>query len=219
MAKKTHTGPNDFKKYRDNRKKTEAFLNKVQRKSISNYKKATRKKEAARKKRMNAYRREAEKERAARAKAEAKRVSEPVTEEEAQAGGCALLIIFGLILLAILFFVIGPKGLLIIFGIAIAIFIIYFIHVIKMPRDLTQEEIEELQRHLTNIDVYKNIANTSTDPYAVQCAMDELISSIDFIMSYEEDELHQAGMSKAKLPEQRAFIVQHYDDMIAQANE
>ena len=84
---------------------------------------------------------------------------------------------------------------------------------------LSQAEIDELQRHLSNIDVYKDIANNSSDAYAVQYAMDELLKSIDFIMSYDEEELHAAGMSKVKLPTQRAFIVQHYDDMIEQAKE
>ena len=46
---------------------------------------------------------------------------------------------------------------------------------------------------MANIDVYKNVANTSSDAYAVQCAMDELLRAIDFIMSYGEEELHLAG--------------------------
>lgn len=84
---------------------------------------------------------------------------------------------------------------------------------------LSQTEIDELRRHLTNIDVYKDVANNSSDPYAVQCAMDELLRSIDFIMGYDEEDLHLAGMSKEKLPAQRTFIIKHYDDMIAQARE
>lgn len=84
---------------------------------------------------------------------------------------------------------------------------------------LSQAEIDELQRHLSNIDVYKDVANNSSDAYAVQCAMDELLKSIDFIMTYDEEDLHIAGMSKVKLPAQREFIVQHYDDMIEQAKE
>lgn len=89
----------------------------------------------------------------------------------------------------------------------------------RASNSLSQAEIDELQRHLANIDVYKDVANNSSDAYAVQCAMDELLKSIDFIMGYDEEDLHIAGMSKTKLPAQRAFIVQHYDDMIEQARE
>ena len=84
---------------------------------------------------------------------------------------------------------------------------------------LSQNEIDELQRHLTNIDVYKDVANNSSDVSAVKHAMDELLKSIDFIMTYNEEELRIAGMTKEKLPAQRAFIVQHYDDVIKQAHE
>lgn len=84
---------------------------------------------------------------------------------------------------------------------------------------LSQNEIDELQRHLANIDVYQDVANNSSDVSAVKHAMDELLKSIDFIMTYSEEELRIAGMTKEKLPAQRAFIVQHYDDVIKQAHE
>ena len=53
--------PKTFKKYEDNRKRTERFLNKVHRKSVSDWKKASRQREAARNKRLREYKREKEK--------------------------------------------------------------------------------------------------------------------------------------------------------------
>ncbi|MBR2743169.1 MAG: hypothetical protein IKD89_06205 [Clostridia bacterium] len=88
----------------------------------------------------------------------------------------------------------------------------------KEIRILSQEEIEALHIHLERIDIYKDIANTSSDPRAVGHALDELLKSIDYIMTYSEGKLNQAGMSKVKLPAQREFIVQNYDVMIAQAS-
>lgn len=221
MARKNYTGINQFKKYRDNSKKSEAFRKKVHRKAVSNLKKISRQKNSARKKRMNAYKQEANKTKST--KAIVNSVSATLTEKESQRKGCTLFIVLGLIFLAILFFAIGPVGILIIGGISISIFITYIVYKIKKDavksRNLSQEEIDKLQQHLTNIDIYKNVANTSSDEHAVQYAMDKLLQSIDFIMSYEEEELHQAGMSKEKLPRQREFILQHYNDMIAQARE
>lgn len=84
---------------------------------------------------------------------------------------------------------------------------------------LTEEEKAELHRQLENIEVYKNVVNTSTDITAVKSAMDELISIIDFIMEYDEETLNEAGMSKSKLPEQRQFIIDNYDVILQQINK
>lgn len=217
MARKIYTGMDEFKKYRDNRKKAEAFRKKVHRKAVRDLKKIFRQKEAARKKRMNAYKREAEKAKTAKSKTAAKNISEPFTFED-----------FKVLLVLGLFFIVGVSTnfvvALILAVIALIVKVILEMRSEKRENDfilptLPQSEIDELQRHLSNIDVYKDIANNSSDTYAVQCAMDELLKSIDFIMTYDEDALHSAGMTKAKLPTQRDFIVQHYDDMIAQANE
>lgn len=61
--------------------------------------------------------------------------------------------------------------------------------------------------------------NCSSNEYSVQYAMDELLKSIDYIMSYSEEELHQAEMSKAQLPEQKEFIKRNYNAMIEQARD
>lgn len=65
MAKKYYT----FKKYEENRKKTDRFLKKVHRKSVRDWKKASRQREAARNKRMRAYKREKDKRNAEKQKA------------------------------------------------------------------------------------------------------------------------------------------------------
>lgn len=113
-------------------------------------------------------------------------------------------------------------------GLIIAVIVIAFIIYLKLhPAEeaqavgnkLSEGEIEELHRHLENIDMYKNVVNTSTDVYAVKCAMDELIEIIDCIMSYDEDALNEAGMSKEKLPEQKQFILDNYDTILEQAAE
>ena len=218
MARKTYTGINQFKKYRDNSRKAEAFRKKIHRKAISNLKKISRQKESERKKRMNAYKREADKAKSARAKsASAKTASEPFTFDDFK---------YLLILSAFIFLAVTTN-----FIVAIIVAAIVFVvkSVIELKRkkkqhphtstSLSQAEIDELQRHLSNIEVYKDVANNSSDACAVQCAMDELLKSIDFIMTYAEEDLHVAGLSKEKLPAQRAFIIQHYDDMIEQAKE
>lgn len=118
-------------------------------------------------------------------------------------------------------------GLKAVIGLIVAIIVIAFIIYLKLnpsedvptPNRLSESEIDELHRHLENIDMYKNIVNTSTDVYAVKCAMDELLSLIDIVMSYEEKDLNEAGMSKVKLPEQRKFIVDNYDTILEQVAE
>lgn len=93
-------------------------------------------------------------------------------------------------------------GLKAVIGLIVAIIVIAFIIYLKLnPSEdiptsgrLSEGEIEELHRHLQNIDMYKNIVNTSTDVYAVKCAMDELLRIIDIVMSYEERDLNETGM-------------------------
>ena len=145
------------------------------------------------------------------------------SEQELQKKGCTLFAVIGIIALIALFSLIGPFSILIIVLLAISALIIYIVKRSKtkksVVRTLSQEEIDELQKHLANIDLYKDIANNSSNVYSVQYAMDELLKSIDYSMTYSEDELHQAGMSKTKLPEQKAFIKQNYNAMLEQARE
>lgn len=113
------------------------------------------------------------------------------------------------------------------FGIVIVFiigFIIYYFatssrKTVDKTNRLTDDETNELQRQLENIDVYKNIVNTSTDVNAVKYAMDELIVIIDYILQYDEEDLHEAGMTKEKLPEQKQFILDNYDVILKQVEE
>lgn len=118
-------------------------------------------------------------------------------------------------------------GIVITTGIIIAVIVIAFLIYLKynsskdvcIDHNLSEEEINELHRYLENIDMYKNIVNSSTDLYAVRCAMDELLDLIDLVMSYEEGELNEAGMSKVQLPEQKKIIEENYDRILEQVAE
>jgi len=104
--------------------------------------------------------------------------------------------------------------------VVVALVIAFAIYMKNNPISrLTEEEKAELHRQLENMEVYKNVVNTSNDSIAVKTAMDELISIIDFIMEYDEETLNEAGMSKVKLPEQRQFIIDNYDVILNQLND
>lgn len=109
-------------------------------------------------------------------------------------------------------------------AILIIVFIIYYIvygtkNSNGAESHLSKDEIFELQRQLEIIDKYKEIVNTSTNVTDVKNAMDELIKIIDFIMTYDEEDLHEAGMTKQKLPEQKQFILDNYDVILKQVTE
>lgn len=212
---------NEFKKYSDSRKKTNSFLNRVHRKSVSKMKQITRRKDAERKNRMKAYNKELEKDKALRMKQP--ETTNQMSEQEIQDSGCFVFVLLGLVVLAVLYFIIGLKWLLIIAGIVFVVFLASVIlDVIKEKdnnRKLSEEQINMIKYHLSCIDINKDVANNSDDGQAVKKALDGLIKSIDFIMQYEEEELRQAGATKEKLPAQRDFIIQHYEEMINQAGK
>lgn len=106
---------------------------------------------------------------------------------------------------------------------AIGLFLLGLFIYLKINKNkenaFSQADIDELHRHLANIDVYQNVANTSNDPFAVKCALDELLNSIDFITAYKEEDLNIAGMTKETLEEQKSLITENYDIIIHQAEE
>ena len=112
----------------------------------------------------------------------------------------------------VLFAAIGMFVALIVGIIGIVIFIIRDRR--KSKKKISDQEISVLREHLTRIDKNKEIANTSRRVSDVKNALDELIESIDFIMQYDEKFLQEIGMSKAKLPEQKEFILQNYDAIL-----
>lgn len=212
---------NEFKKYSDSRKKTNSFLNRVHRKSVSKMKLITRQKNAERKKRMKAYNKELEKDKIIRVKQA--ETTNQMSEQEIQDSGCFVFGLLGLVVLAVLYFIIGLKWLLTIAGIVFIVFLVSVIlDVIKEKdnnRKLSEEQINMIKYHLSCIDINKDVANNSDDGQAVKKALDGLIKSIDFIMQYEEEEFRQTGATKEKLPAQRDFIIQHYEEMINQAGK
>lgn len=212
MARKTYTGLDQFSKYR---KKTKSSHGKA----LSGLKKHSKERAAAQKKRLRAYEKEFAKEKALKEKQN--KTPNKTAAEDNQDGGCFFFVLVGLIILAIVYFVIGLKWLLIIGAIGIVLFIAYVVlEVIKdknTTHQLSPETIELIQHHLSCIDTNKDIANNSNDAEEVKKALDNLIKSIDFIMQYEENELRQAGATKEKLPAQKDFILQNYDVMIKQA--
>lgn len=72
---------------------------------------------------------------------------------------------------------------------------------------------------MESIDINKEIVNNSPDVYKVKKSLDELLNSIDFIMTYNEEQLNSVGMSKTQLPTQREFIVENYDIVLKQTEE
>ena len=193
-----------FAKYRERSRKGESNRKQAYRKAVSRLKKISREKEAARKKRIRAYEKEFAKEKAL--KATPNKTIDQMSEQEIQDSGCFVFVLLGLVVLAVLYFIIGFKCLLIIGGIVFVIFLASVIlDVIKEKdngRKLSEEQINMIQYHLSCIDINKDVANNSNDGQAVKNALDGLIKSIDFIMQYEEVELRQAGATKEKLPSQ-----------------
>jgi len=129
--------------------------------------------------------------------------------------------IIGTVIISMIFeFGLRATLIIILVVVVVALVIAFAIYMKNNPISrLTEEEKAELHRQLENMEVYKNVVNTSNDSIAVKTAMDELISIIDFIMEYDEETLNEAGMSKVKLPEQRQFIIDNYDVILNQLND
>lgn len=89
----------------------------------------------------------------------------------------------------------------------------------KNPSGLSNREITLIHKHLDSIDINKDVANSSSNPKDVEKALDQLIDSIDYIMTFDEAALNQIGVSKAKLPAQRQFILKNYKTVVAQAKD
>lgn len=151
MARKSYTGLDQFKKYRDNRKKAETFRKRSHRKAWGNLKKISRQKDLVRRKRMASYK---------------NKHSSVSSEHESQRKGCTLFTVIGIIALVALFSLIGPFGILIIVLMAISALIIFIVKRTKksVVRTLSKEEIDELQRHLSNIDLYKDMREQKRTP-------------------------------------------------------
>ena len=225
--------PKTFKKYEENRKRTERFLNKVHRKSVSDWKKASRQREAARNKRLREYKREKEKRERARDREQAKNAAtphEPMTFGEFLSGIGFML---ALVVMFILFFVIGFwKTILLGVGLFVAVIVILvIIDEVKEKRNAEMDkylgaepedrsnQIPYLKSLLGEIRKHQTIANTSNDPEEVKKHLDCLLAVMDEIATFDDATLKQAGMTKANYESAKADLLEVYDAMIAQAGK
>ena len=223
----------EFKKYEESRKKTTRFLGNLHRKSVSDWKKASRQREVARNKRLREYKREKEKQVRAREKEREKNASaprEPMTFSEFL---CGVGFMVAIVVMFILFFVIGFwKTILLGVGLFVAIIIISVkIDGVKEKRNSDMNkyldaeaedrcnQILYLRNLLEEIRKHQTIANTSNDPEEVKKHLDCLLAVMDKIATFDDATLKQAGMTKAHYESTKADILNVYDTMIAQAGE
>lgn len=231
MAKKYYT----FKKYEENRKKTDRFLKTVHRKSVSDWKKASRQREAARNKRLREYEREKVKREKAREKERAKNATAP---QEPLTGSEFLSVSVFLAIIAVLIFLICKVGFLLTVLISLIVLTIAFIInttieskkaecAAEMENYLNAEpeepdrrnQIPYLKSLLVEIRKHQTIANTSNDPDEVKKHLDCLLGIMDEIATFDNATLKQAGMTKANYVSARAELLEVYDTIIAQAGE
>ena len=83
----------------------------------------------------------------------------------------------------------------------------------------TKDHISFLHGLLSDFDMHKEIINTSDNPDTVKESLDCLLEIMDIIMTFDEELLREAGMTKSQMPEQKDHVLQLYDTMIAQARE
>lgn len=229
MARKYYT----FKKYEENRKRTERFLNKVHRKSVSDWKKASRQREVARNKRLHEYEREKKQREKTREKERAKNAAtphEPMTFGEFLSG---IGVMLAIVAMFILFFIIGFwKTILLGVGLFIAIIVILVvIDEVKEKRNADidkylgaepedrSNQIPYLKSLLGEIRKHQTIANTSNDPEEVEKHLDCLLAVMDEIATFDDATLKQAGMTKANYESAKADLLEVYDAMISQAGK
>lgn len=224
-----------FKKYKENRKRTDRFLNKVHRKSVSDWKKASRRREAARNKRLREYERERKQREKAREKERAKTAATP---QEPLTGSKLLSVFVFLVIIAVLIFLICKVGflwtvLISLIVLAIAIVINATVESKKAERAAEMEkylnaEPEEVDRSnqipylkslLGEIQKHQTIANTSNDPDEVKKHLDCLLAVMDEIATFDDATLKQAGMTKANSESAKSDLLEVYDAMIAQAGK
>lgn len=229
MARNYYT----FKKYEDNRKKTDRFLKAVHRKSVSDWRKASRKRETARNKRLREYERERQQREKAREKERAKHAAEQqesLTDDDFLTG-CLFLAIVGFLI-----FLIVKVGFLLTVLISLILLTIVLVinttieskkaeytaeleqHTKTEPDDADRSnQIPYLKSLLGEIRKHQTIANTSNDPAEVKKHLDCLLGVMDEISTFDNATLKQAGMTKANYESARAELLEAYDAMIAQA--
>ena len=145
--------------------------------------------------------------------------------------GLVVLGIIGAISIEIILNV-GFKGFLIFIAVIIALFfaVVFFISWREVNQEEQQREEQEkqevdenqilyLQSLLTNIDKYQAVINNSDNVNDVKKNLDWLLAVMDEIMSYDEETLRSAGMTKSTMPQQKEFVLKNYDIVLEQARE
>ena len=162
-----------------------------------------------------------------------KNTQENLTPAETFQGliGLVVLGVVGMISIEIILNV-GFKGFLIFIVLIVAIIfaVIFFISWREVNQERQQraeqhnQEIDEnqilyLQGLLTNIDKYQAVINNSDNVEDVKKNLDWLLAVMDEIMSYDEETLRAAGMTKSTMPQQKEFVLKNYDVVLEQAQE
>ena len=232
MAKSPYT----YKKYEENRKKSEKFLKNLEKsgkKARSASRKYARQKEAARNKRLREYERERKLREQAREKERTKNVS---ASQEQLSGNDLFSVFVFMLIIAALFILVCKVGflrtvLIVLILLAIVVVICVTIESLKAERaaelakniDVESENVDRsnqipyLKNLLAEIRKHQAIANTSNDPDEVKKHLDSLISVMDEIATFDDAILKQAGMTKVTYESAKAEILEVYDAMIAQA--
>ena len=191
----------EFKKYKENQKKVEKFLKTVDRKAKhlknSSPKKSHKAKPFSSVKTPN------------------KAPNENITLSDIITTIKVVSALFVLLFMGILILKTGFKGFIVF--ICIGIFIVCLIYLSKKLYTTFQKRY--LQNLLLKIEKYQDIANNSNDVIQVKQNVDKLLSVMDEIISYDEQTLRQAGLTKSTMPQQKQWILQHYDIILEQATE
>jgi len=119
------------------------------------------------------------------------------------------------VVLAVALVIVAGPYLLIAAAVAGVIFLIGKLFFWKLGKDYTAY----LQGLLDQIEEHQNVINDSCDVEAVHTHLDQLLSVLDKIMDANEDDLRTAGMTKETMPEQKQFILDHYDEILQQARD
>lgn len=124
---------------------------------------------------------------------------------------------------------VGFKGFLILI-LAIFIIIVTIIVIINQHQethptnqqyydDIDENQIIYLQSLPDKINKYQSVINNSDNVDDVKKNLDWLLGLIDEIMSYDDELLNRAGITKETLPQQKEFILKNYDTVLKQAQE
>lgn len=205
-----------FKKYEQSRKNTEKILKSINRHS----KKALKKRHKQVRRHKHSYRYTAKTNNSCKSSKHSQK--EPSTFGDELV---ALVLIAIVILAIVLLFTCGVRKTVIILAVVLgALFIIAVIREITVEKKTSgfdaeseQGKIDYLHTLLEELETSRDIVNSSDNPDEVKTRLDTLLIVMDEIMTYDEELLRKAGMTKETMPEQKARVLELYDTIIEQA--